>query len=570
MKLQGLMLCLIIILLGCIKVEDKEKNQVQVRGIKDFETLNPITSRGKEATAVIGLIYQSLLTIDPTANQIQPVLAEKLPEIEINDSLSVFHYALREESQWPNGEPITAHDVLFTLKVSTCPFIQNERKRISLAFINDMAIDSISNRKFTFECEGYVEDMTIMTGGFPILPEYKYDPKGLLRSYALKEIKSATFENDRRLREFAANFAALAASHDPDAYIGSGGYKLVSWKTDQFIILEKKEKWWAETLDLPYMVANPQKITFQIIPDGAAAVLALKNRQLDVMRDIPVNDYKTLEKDSSFSSAYHLFSPFTYAVNYIGINARLPKFNGKNTRKALAHLIDWSSIAAVIGQSPSSRASSLISPYDTLNYNEDIQPYSYDPETAIHLLTADGWYLENERWYRMLKEKKERLSLQLQYRAGNYNYENIALIFKQAAGDIGIQVEVMPVESSILSNNLKSHNFELYLRALEGNPFAFNFMPILHTESAVRNGMNYTAFGHKESDRLIEGIIGAKDKEQQAAQIKAFQEMLAEEANLIFLYFNEQKIAVHKRFENLQISGLYPNYEVNAFLLKEE
>lgn len=570
MKLRRLTLLSIVFLLACSNKKEKDRgNQVQIRSIKDFETLNPITSTGKESSTVISLIYQPLLTIDPASNQVQPVLAEKLPAVAMKDTLSIFHYALRPEASWPNGTPVTANDVLFTLKVAACPFIQNEKRRLSLAFINDMSIDAFSDRKFTLQCDGYAAGMLIMTGDFPILPEYKYDPKGLLRSYGLKEIKAAAFQNDLQLKEFAEKFTFLAASNDPKAYIGSGGYELVSWKSNQFIVLKKKKRWWADSLNLPFITANPQKITFQIIPDGAAAVLALKNRQIDVIRDIPVNEFKTLEKDSSFLKTYHLFSPFTYTVNYIGINSRLPKFHSKKTRKALAHLVDWSSMAMVIGQKPSSRANSLISSYDTQNYYPDIQSYTYDPALAQQMLVEDGWHFENGGWYKLFNGEKERLSIHLQYRAGNYNYENIALIFKQAVNNIGINMEVWPMESNILSNNLKTHNFELYLRALEGNPFAFNFRPILHTESAFRYGMNYTAFGNKESDYLIEAIIKTQDKEQQTKKIRALQDILAEEANLIFLYYNEQKIAVHKRFGNLKISGLYPNYEASAFVLKE-
>lgn len=82
--------------------------------------------------------------------------------------------------------------------------------------------------------------------------------------------------------------------------------------------------------------------------------------------------------------------------------------------------------------------------------------------------------------------------------------------------------------------------------------------------------MNYTAFGTMESDRLIEGIIRAPNKPDQAAQIKALQETLADEANLLFLYFNEQKMAIHKRFDNLKVSGLYPHFDVSALVLKED
>ena len=573
MKMRKLIIFLLpIFLLGCVKEKAKDENSIRVRAVKDVATLNPITYGGMiEARIIFELVYQSLLTIDMEDNEIKPVLAESLPLIEVNDSVSFFSYTIRDEAVWPNGDPITASDVLFTLKATNCPLINNEKERMSLDFIQNMEVSASDAKEFTFKCEGYVEDMTVMTGGIYILPEYKYDPAGLLKKYSFTEIKEGyeSLKNDPAIQDFAKQFNLISASHEPNAFEGSAGYVLTAWQTDQYVALQKKSEWWAEDLNLSHITANPDKIIYQIIPDDAAATLALKNGQLDVMRDIPANEFLALSKDSSFLKQYNLFSPFTYAVNYIGINSRSPKFQGKKTRQAFAHILNVEDMIESIGQSPKSRSNSLISPYAKKKYNNTIAPFPFDLEKAQRLLQEDGWVYENGGWYKIVFGKKEQLSGSIQYKAGKGDYENIALIFKQSAEKIGIPIEVNPVENSVLSGNLRQHKFDFYIRSLIGNPFAFNFTPILHTQSSGLTGMNYTAFGTPASDSLIESIISEKDKKKQALQIKEFQEILHDEGNLLFLYFDEQKIAVHNRFENLKISGLYPNYDISAFKTKE-
>lgn len=570
MKEKVLVLFMLVLLAGCQKAEPTRGNHVYVRSIKDVETLNPISSSGKEASSIIALIYQSLLNIDLGSHAIEPILAAELPEVVVEDSITHIHYTLRPEVKWPDGSPITAHDVLFTLKVANCPQIQNERRKIALSFIQDMTIESGSDRSFTFHCEGYVEEMDIMTGGFPILPAYVYDPKRVLDAYELQELKDMRTAEDPALQQFAAYFNSLAGSRAPEAYVGSGGYALMEWATDRRIVLKRKQDWWARDLDVPYITANPEMITFQVIPDNATAVLSLKNKQIDVMLDISAHEFKKMEQDSLFLESYNLFSLPTYTVNYIGVNGRLAKFRDKKTRKALAHLLDWENIMLAVGQNASSRATSFISPQDKQNYNSNIKPYVYDLDLARTLLHEDGWQFENDKWVKKIDGKEEQLAFSIQYRAGNFDYENVALIFKQSAEKIGIEVSLRPVESGILGHNLRNHNFDLFIRALVGNPFSFNFMPILHTTSGRINGMNYTAFGTEESDRLIEKVINAPNKQEQAEQIKVLQEILAEEANMLFLYFNEQKMAAHKRFENLKVSGLYPHFDVSAFVLDED
>lgn len=570
MKEKVFVFFLFMLFVGCQQSELTRGNHVYIRSIKDVETLNPIAASGKEASAMVGLIFQPLLSIDLGSNAVEPVLAAQLPEVVVGDATAHLYYTIRPEATWPDGSPITAHDVLFTLKVANCPYIQNERRRMALSFIYDVTIDSSSARKFAFHCTGYVDEMDIMTGGFPVLPAYVYDPQGVLQAYDLSVLKQIGDEDDPVLKEFAADFNALSGSREPEAYVGSGGYALVEWATDQRIVLKRKQKWWAKDLDLPFVTANPEMITFQIIPDNAAAVLSLKNGQIDVMLDIPAHEFRKLEQDHAFLRNHDLFSPATYTVNYIGVNGRLPMFRSKKTRKALAHLLDWENVRLAIGQNASSRATSFIGPQDKRNHNSSIKSYVYDPDVAKKLLYEDGWQLENDKWVKTIAGKEEQLAFTVQYRAGNFDYENIALIFKQSASEIGIEVTLRPIESGILSHNLRNHNFDLFIRALVGNPFSFNFMPILHTHSAEVNGMNYTAFGTAESDRFIESIINAPNKSTQGEQIKALQEILADEANLLFLYFNEQKMAVHKRFDSLKVSSLYPHYDVSAFALKED
>ena len=552
--------------------EETAENHVQIRMIKDVETLNPITYAGMiESRLVFDYVYQSLLSADLEDISVKPVLAERLPDVEVRDSLSFFTFSLRKEATWPDQSPVTARDVLFTLKAANCPGVNNDSRRMSLDFIRDFLVDTTSSQRFTFECKGYVEDMAVMTGGFAILPEYVYDPEGILRNFKLSDLKEKfdSLNNNQEIQRFAQQFNALASSRDPEAYIGSGGYKLAAWQSDQYISLEKQPDWWAEDLNLAHITANPKRLTFHIIPDDGAAVLALTNHQVDVMDDIPVNEFQKLAQDSTFLKHYNLFSPSTFRVNYIGINARKPKFQSKTTRQALAHLLDVESIIKAIGQTPASRANSLISPSDPTNFNDQIEPFEFSTNKARNLLIEDGWENVDGGWYKHINGKREQLAGEITYKAGTIRNETTALIFKQNAEKLGIPITILPLENSVLSGNLRQHNFDFYIRSLVGNPFAFNFTPILHTKSAALNGMNYTNFGTAVSDSLIESIISSKDKNAQVKQLKAFQKILHEEANLIFLYFNEQNLAIHNRFENLKISSIYPHYDASAFELKD-
>src|SRR5690349_12131941 len=87
------------------------KGEVVVRAAADPETLNPIAFHSMNAGQIIGLLYQSLLTLDLQDKQLKPLLVEQLPAVQQEKDKSYFTYQLRKEAVWDDQKPITAQDV---------------------------------------------------------------------------------------------------------------------------------------------------------------------------------------------------------------------------------------------------------------------------------------------------------------------------------------------------------------------------------------------------------------------------------------------------------------------------
>ena len=90
-------------------------------------------------------------------------------------------------------------------------------------------------------------------GLFSILPEYLFDPKGLLKNIPLSaltdpELAEALAKEEPRLQDFAESFNSDPYSRDPALLKGCGPYELVSWETGQRIVLRKKANWWGDRL----------------------------------------------------------------------------------------------------------------------------------------------------------------------------------------------------------------------------------------------------------------------------------------------------------------------------------
>ncbi|MFC5271246.1 ABC transporter substrate-binding protein [Adhaeribacter terreus] len=571
-KISIYLFVLVLIIAGCRRPQPAG-NEVRIRVEQDPENLNPVSYLSKNAAQMINLLYQSLLTVDLADGKLKPLLAESMPTVVKQDSVSFFTYRIRPEATWDNGAPVTASDVVFSLKVIKCPLVNNEKIRPDFEFIQDIRTDAADPKKFTIVCKGFTPEHLLMSGErFFVMPEYIGDPKGLLKQFTLPQLQNNfdALTQDPQIAQFAEHFNSADFTRNPEKLQGSAGYQLENWTTGQQIQFKRKPDWWGNKTPqtIGHLTANPEKITFRIVPDNAAALVALKNGQLDVWQNVPATVFQQLRQDKTQSEKFQFFTPQTYSFVYLGLNGQSEKFSDPRTRRAIAHLLDLDAIIKTTQQNLAVKTVGPISPADKRFYNSQIQPYTYNVTRATELLLLAGWQKNGSVWQRKTNGEIMQLKLNIGYNASNSEYENIALIFQQAAAKAGIPVTLQPLENGVLSKDLKTGNFDCFIRSLTGNPFVFNFKPILHSESVGPDGLNYTGFSTPESDRLIEALYASNSEAEKAKMLKRLQEILHEESNLIFLFFQQDRIVVNKRFGNLKISGIKPGYDVSAFTLQ--
>jgi len=567
----------IIIVFLCFLISCKKqdvKNIVAIRVTQDPETLSTVNYNSETSSQIINLLYQSLRTVDLADGKQKPLLAENHPKVVKEGNNTLIEYTIRKEATWNNGSPVTANDVAFSLKVLKSPLVQNDRVKPIYEFIEDIRIDPDNSKHFFLVTQELTPENEFLTGDFFILPEYIVDPKGLLREFTLPDLiqRSDALSQNSKVKEFAEWFNNERFARDKNFLQGSGGYELEEWKTGQFVRLKKKQNWWGNKVSNAnsYITANPERITFQIIPENATALLALRNEQLDVYQEIPISAFQELAADKNFTEKYKLHSPDTYEFTYIGLNSRQSKLADPLTRQALAHLMDVDQIIKATQKGYATRTIGPVNPINKNFYNRAIQPYQYNLAQVQQLLQTAGWQKKLNGWEREMNGQLVPLTLTVNYKAGKNDFENIALIFQQAAAKVNIPVTIQPLEGALLSKNSKAHTFDVIIRSITGSPFAYNYKAILHTESAAEGGGNYTGFGTPESDKLIDQINQNNNQEEKATLLKRLQEILHEQSNLIFLYFSKERVAIHQRFSNTKVSPIKPGYDVSAFTLQED
>ena len=553
-----------VVLLGGCGSRPRSRSSIRIRWAHDPETLEPMDSHNQEAIDANTLLHLGLLQVDPQSLQPLPVLAEQLPEVwYLPDSLMTLHYQLRPQARWDDGQPVLATDVAFSLKLMSCPGLPNEIVRSQFAFVRTITADSLNPRGFTLSCQGHSSDFILASGDFAILPEARLDPHHRLRRYTLRALHRlpATQTSDTALLALSRAYQALSPGQHPERIPGCGPYQLTGWQKDRQLTFRRKTGWWADHLaqaPLP-LQARATQLEYLIIPEATTALLALRRGDLDVYPQVPARDFARLR--ATAAEAVRCYVTPSHDVVTAGFNTRHPALADAGTRRALSRLFDAAGLLQATQMGEGRRSVGIISPLSVANYNDSLSLVPFAPAETARLLRLAGWQQAGGsmgQWHRPGSPPSPALALTVRYRAEDDVMATIALQFRAAAQTQGIAVQLRPTESGQFAATLRAGDFDMYLRPLKGNPFVFNFMPLLHS-SAIGEG-NLTGFGTPASDRLIEALATADSPSRRAYLLRRFQALLQRESPLVPLFFLPNRVAAARNLTGLHVSSLKPGY----------
>ncbi len=554
------------------------KNEVTILTRASPDLLNPIISSSADATYIEGNIFSAILSYNPQTLEIVPIMAKSRPKItEIEEGEfaggMALEWELRPECTWPNGTPVTGHDLVFTMKAVKNPLIPAEIIRPYLNFVRHIEVDKDNPRKFIV----YSNDRYILAesfiGTFPIYPEYAYDPEGLMRSVSIKMLNDTTqteiLKENIQLQKFANVFNEPSTSMDTTKVIGCGPYELEKWNEDINLILRKKKDWWGHKVkDSPHLQANPDKIIYKFAYDKEEIKSLIQLGMVDVVSDILPYTFTELSASYFASQEFNFYTPPAPSYYYLGLNRRNPKLRDVRVRKALAHLLD------ICNTIMNGFASPINSPIHSskIYHNKSIPIIPFNPKKAKTLLRKAGWKDTDDNGIvdKIIDGEKVQLELEYKYNSGNSIREQIGLHLQKTAQLAGVKINIKVQEWTMFLHEIKIRDYEISSLAWVQGAGLDDPYQIWHTSSSKGEGSNRVDFGNEESDKLIEEIRSTFDDKKRNELYMKFQEIVAEDQPYIFMFQPKERIAIHKRFENAEPSPIRPGYFETYFKLKKD
>jgi ABC-type transport system substrate-binding protein len=538
---------------------------ITTRWARDPESLDPLALPNQSAFDAANLLHMGLLTIDYQANEYAPALAQTLPQVHIiGDSLTVLDYELRATATWDDGHPVLATDVDFTLKLLYCPGLPNENGRTQYGFIRQVRIDPANPRRFTLVCRGQGAEIMTGSGDFSVLPEATLDPGHTLRRWLLATLQDwpAAQAPAPAVMALVRRYQQANLARQPGNLPGCGPYRLATWDANHQVRFRRKAHWWADKLrPVPFVLqAHPQELVFAILPDDAAAALALRRHDLDVYPQVPARIFQRLQASPKARQELVFYTKPSYDILTAGFNTRRPALRDKRTRQALSRLFDPAGLLAATQLGQGNRTVGLLPPSSPF-YNDSLPLPALAPAQAVVLLRQAGWQRRADgHWWQ--PGATAPLTLRVRYRTEEANFATTALQFQTAAAQVGIPVALLPAESSLLTHALQTGDFDLYIRLVKGSPFGFNFATFLHS-NAIGSG-NLTGFSHPVADRLLLAIPAEGSPHRKKLLLRKLQAVLQEEMPLLPLFFLPSRLAATRQLRHVVASGLKPGYALTA------
>jgi peptide/nickel transport system substrate-binding protein len=520
--------------------------------MSDPENLNPFTSSDNGASTVLRYVFESLLRAeDELPYDLVGRLAVGYPQIS-EDKLS-YTFELREGPRFADGKPLTADDVVFSMKVIKNPQVLAPHLRNYYATVIDVRMTE--GNKVTFTCaEPYFRN-DVSLGFMEILPRHFYDPEGLMDQVEVASLVDGSWEegpNQEQVERFAEQFN----QNFNRALLGSGPYMIADVERDvvtgQKVVLSRNPDYWGlgneELADPGYV----DKMIFKIINNTDAAFIELTNGNIDYHSLRPL-EFREKSWSEDFIRRFLKGVKYGDGYMYIGWNNAKPIFRDKRVRQALTHLTDRE---GMIENLLFGLAESIEGPINKFRpeYNHDLQPLGYDPDRALDLLDEAGWTDSDNDGIldKVIDGEQVDFRFEILVNSGNQIRKDVALTLQYELQDIGIDCQVRELDWSIFLQKVRGKEFDAVVLGWVTSPkFAPDSYQIWHSSQAENNGSNYISFNSEELDGILDAYRLEFDAQKRIAMYQRLQQILHEEQPYTFLWKSRTAQAYSRRFANV-------------------
>lgn len=335
------------------------------------DTIDPQKASFVAEAALIGMVFEPLLTYDPGSLELRPAAARALPEVSADGR--VYTYRLRPSLVYSDGAPLTAADFAFAWLRLCDPRTGAGYAFMAYAIAGCEAWNHLDTNRES------VERLAEMRRAVGIRAVDQLTLEFTLTKPAahFPQVTALWIGAPVRSRDLPASPAWNGRDWTvPATYIGNGPFRLVEWKHGERLVFERNERSRAP--------ARARKWT-KVIAEPAVARTAYEHGELDAVRVTP-RDGADREALLSRPDLVRTLGPCT---TYIGFNTQRAPFDDPLVRLAFAKALDREEMVRTIDRT--GRAAVSLVPHLQPGHAHEDRAQAFDPAEARRLLAASGY-----------------------------------------------------------------------------------------------------------------------------------------------------------------------------------
>jgi len=542
---------------------------------KDPGILNPILSPTSSARLMYRNIFVPMADFDPVTYKLTPILIKEIPTPEeITEGAfkggTKYTVELRDDARWDNGQPITAEDIEFTIKAIKHPNTNAAGYRSYFRWISDIETYADNDRKLSIIFKDYYILAKELAVTFEIYPKYHYDPSGVLDDLTIAQLDAENVADyiaqNPTLAKFADEFNGV--KYTREAITGAGPYELTEWVTDQYILLTKKENYWADKSDNLALANNPEQIKFHMMADPTSAMTQLKEGNIDVFANMSSKNFFNLKENELYKDKFQFYTPELMRLYYIGINNAKQELADPDVRRALAMCIDVPELIELIEGGLGRQSTGSINATKEY-YNKDLKPIPLDIDGAKKILADEGWKDTNADGTIDKKFGGKQIELDLDfYITGSSLSKNIALLMQKNAKEAGININIITKPfKDFKRENLKKRDYDLTTLFITQDMVLDDPYSRWHSDNDDPKANNDISYRSPKADALIEKIRSTKSDSDRNQYYKELQQVMYDDQPVIFLYNPTDKLIVGEKWKGSSTTKR-PGYFAGTFEAK--
>lgn len=494
---------LAVLLAAAPAVAQTPPNVLVVGQIAEPQTLDPQVATAVNDFRIAVNLYDGLVRYGDGTLEVEPALAT---DWEISEDGRTYTFTLRDDVTFHDGTPFNAEAVKFNfdrMLDEDHPYYNTGPFPLSFNFASIESVEVVDDHTVTFNLsEPYA----------PFLSNLAY-PTGLIVS------------------------PTAVAEHGEDYGrnpVGTGAYQFVEWQSNTRVVAEANPDYWDGAPELEAVVFRP-------ITDANTRVAEMFSGGIDVMVEVPPDNVDQFQSDAAFE-VYEQAGPHVW---YVMLNAQHGPFTDKRVRQAANYAVNKETLVEDVLQGTATVADSPVAPAFNWAYNEDLEPYPYDPDMARELLAEAG--IENPSVTFYVTEGG----------SGMLDPITMGTAIQADLEAVGFDVEIETYEWNtflgIVNPGLGEDADMAEMAWMTNDPDVLPYLTLRTDAWPDAGGFNSSYYSNPEVDELLEAARVETDIETRGDLYKEMQEIVFEDAPWIFVANWKQNAVTSAAVEGFEL-----------------